>query len=157
MLGFGVPRKELINGILLTKHLKYNSKMTVRTATISTSTDLIKVIKYLRLGNTTLTSNHCCAPSTEEFLTYSDRLLLCATSSLKLIKTLTVERRPTSICLPLQTSKHPLWHNYIAKYWNKKEKKRKEIQKVFMQKESFHGDLEKRCMNTGRLELFSHL
>ena len=42
-------RKELINGILLTKHLKYNSKMTVRTATISTSTDLIKVIKYLSL------------------------------------------------------------------------------------------------------------
>ena len=49
MPGFGVPRKELINGILLTKHLKYNSKMRVRTATISTSTDLIKVIKYLSL------------------------------------------------------------------------------------------------------------
>ena len=74
MLGFGVPRKELINGILLTKHLKYNSKMTVRTATISTSTDLIKVIKYLRLGNTTLTSNHCCALLKEEFPTYSDHL-----------------------------------------------------------------------------------
>ena len=41
MLGFGVPRKELINGILLTKHLKCNSQMTLRTATISTSTDLI--------------------------------------------------------------------------------------------------------------------
>ena len=26
MFGFGVPRKELINGILLTKHLKYYSK-----------------------------------------------------------------------------------------------------------------------------------
>ena len=46
----------------------------VRTATISTSTDLIEVIKYLRLGNTTLTSNHCCAPLKEEFPTYSDHL-----------------------------------------------------------------------------------
>ena len=48
--------------------------MTLPTATISKSTDFIKVIKHLRFANTSLTFNHCCALPIEEFLTYSDRL-----------------------------------------------------------------------------------